>query len=302
METERLFRAANLETMSRFVAESRQEDLHLEFKTVSSADFTQQDKQHLARALSGFANADGGLVVWGVDARRGPDGVDCAQGLRPVERVRLFHSRLLELCSDGASPVVENVRHRVIRCRSGTDEGFVITLVPSSDGGPHMAKFQEDRYFKRNGSKFIRMEHFDVADMFGRRRRPCLRVVVRCSRRNGEEVRVLVSLKNSGRGLACAPYLAIALPQPLRWCEFGVDGNCNEGLPRLRHSASGHQLRYGAGLSQVIHPGTDLDVFSLWNGRDASYGAVPGEPLALRYDVAAEDMPLVSGEVSLDFA
>jgi len=49
-----------------------------------------------------------------------------------------------------------------------------VTIIPESAAGPHMAKLGEDRYYKRNGSSFIRLEHFDLADMFGRRMRPDL--------------------------------------------------------------------------------------------------------------------------------
>jgi len=34
----------------------------------------------------------------------------------------------------------------------------------------------EDRYYKRGGDRFYKMEPFDVADMFGRRRAPVLHV------------------------------------------------------------------------------------------------------------------------------
>ena len=44
-----------------------------------------------------------------------------------------------------------------------------------------MAKAGEDRYYKRSGASFYRMEHFDLEDMFGRRLKPKLNTVVRGS-------------------------------------------------------------------------------------------------------------------------
>jgi hypothetical protein len=39
-----------------------------------------------------------------------------------------------------------------------------------------MAKLGEDRYYKRSGDRFYKIEHFDVADMFDRHRAPVLQV------------------------------------------------------------------------------------------------------------------------------
>jgi predicted HTH transcriptional regulator len=57
----------------------QEEHLQLEFKTVANAELQGgNDKKNLAKCLSGFANSGGGIIVWGVDARKNAQGVDCA--------------------------------------------------------------------------------------------------------------------------------------------------------------------------------------------------------------------------------
>jgi len=85
-----------------------------------------------------------------------------------------FLSTLNSLTGGAVNPDVPGVQHRIIE--SAPDAGFALTLVPASDRGPHMAKCGEDRYYKRSGSHFIKMEHFDIEDMFGRRAKPNLEV------------------------------------------------------------------------------------------------------------------------------
>ncbi len=64
-----------------FIVEKQEEHLHLDFKTVRAADLSRRDdRQNLAIAITGFANANGGVIAWGVDARQSPEGVDCAVG------------------------------------------------------------------------------------------------------------------------------------------------------------------------------------------------------------------------------
>jgi hypothetical protein len=69
-----------------------------------------------------------------------------------------------------------------------------------------MAKLGEDRYYKRSGDSFYRMEHFDLEDMFGRRQKPNLHLRLRHDRsqqRADEELEELhFSLLNNGRAIA----------------------------------------------------------------------------------------------------
>src|SRR5207248_67100 len=67
------FRSDGAGTVARAVAEKWPEDGYLDFKTVSKGYPPGQsaDWNTLATAISGFANADGGVLVWGVLAREG---------------------------------------------------------------------------------------------------------------------------------------------------------------------------------------------------------------------------------------
>jgi hypothetical protein len=97
-----------------------------------------------SRRRSRHSNSDGGLIVWGLDARRdATTGVDCAQGATPIEDSALFMSGLNDHGGRATSPIVDGVQHRIV---AGENGPFAATLVPASYGGPHMAKHGEDRY------------------------------------------------------------------------------------------------------------------------------------------------------------
>src|SRR5262249_33289270 len=130
-----------------------------------------EDRKIFAQCISGFANSSGGIIVWGVDARQ-QDGVDYARERKEIEQLERFVSKLNEFTGQAVSPVADGIRHKAIETEGG--RGFAATIVPESDSGPHMAKLGEDRYYKRSGTSFLRMEHFDLEDMFGRRPRPKL--------------------------------------------------------------------------------------------------------------------------------
>src|SRR5213078_4512714 len=116
---------------------------------------------------------DGGVIVWGVDARRGPDDADVAQDLRPISQLMRFLSDLETLTSQLVAPAAQGVVHLAIEDNPGADTGYVATLVPRGEGEPIMAIGPgQHTYYQRAGGVFLRMEHFQVADRFHRRPQP----------------------------------------------------------------------------------------------------------------------------------
>lgn len=163
--------------IAEYIRLGQEEHVHLDFKTVRDGKLrSEDDKRNLAKCLSGFANSSGGIIVWGVDARENAQGIDCAGAAAEIASLKLFISRLNELTGEAVSPIVDGVRHKAIE--TAPDRGFAVTLVPETASGPHMAKLGEDRYYKRSGDSFYRMEHFDLEDMFGRRQKPRLRLII----------------------------------------------------------------------------------------------------------------------------
>jgi len=295
------FRSLGHTDIEQFVATGQEENLHLEFKTLGGPGFrSEDDRRNLARALSGFANSDGGMVIWGMVANKTGDGVDCAKELRPVADIRALLARLNELTSDALSPIVSGIEHRVVH-EYQDGSGLAATLVPASDGGPHMAKMGVDQYYKRSGDSFVRMEHFDIADMFGRRPHPVLTFHLAVQASGGESTggvrsrtfRVLGVIKNTGRGSAIAPYLAVDVHPPYEVSQWGVDGNGTHGLPVMRRGGSVGQ--FGASTAVALHPGVCIEVFGINGSYEVDHPLVAD--LAIDYELGAADLPLFTSTV-----
>lgn len=166
------FDALTVEMIDAFVADEQEEHLALEFKTVASVDMKAgPDKKNFAKALSGFANSAGGVVVWGVATKKNAARQDVAESSSPISNVAMLVARLKEFTPLYVTPPIAGVEHRALAFADGT--GFAATYIPASDGGPHMALVGLDRYYKRGPVGFYPMQHFDVSDMFGRRSMLC---------------------------------------------------------------------------------------------------------------------------------
>jgi hypothetical protein len=77
-----------------------------------------------------------------------------------------------------AQPMVEGVRIEAIYDEIEKEKGYVKILVPVSLKTPHRSMASRE-YLKRNQTGKYKLEHFDLEDMFGRRQKPLLQILLR---------------------------------------------------------------------------------------------------------------------------
>jgi len=191
--------------LEKLVRERREEDLYLEFKEKAHrdrGDLDDADKRAYSRALSGFANADGGVLIFGIETKRSTDGLDQAYALKPITAPDTFRARLQDSILATTQPVVNGVRLQVVPAPSG--EGYVRCYVPASDRPPHRAMVADREYWRRTSNGFRKMEHYELEDVFGRRLRAVLRLLVELRPRpEGDPHEELhFFFLNEGRGVA----------------------------------------------------------------------------------------------------
>lgn len=160
-------------TIQKFIDEQVSEELFIDYKRATNGGanpkLEQADKENFARAVCGFANSEGGIIVWGVDCRNDPQRGDVPTAKHPIRMVKRFLSYLEGATSGCTLPPHVDVRHHAIEI-PGTEDGFVVTFVPKSMFAPHqciVGKYR-DRYYVRVGSNFELAPHGLLSGMFGR--------------------------------------------------------------------------------------------------------------------------------------
>jgi hypothetical protein len=206
-----LFEAIASESdLDALITEKREESLYLEFKQKSDrrdGEIGEKESSAFSRALSGFANADGGVLIFGIETKKGPDGIDRAHSLKSIQNYDGFRARLVDALITYVQPVVEMVRVESIGSIDGS--GYVKCLVPASDKTPHRAMQAGRKYWRRGAAGFRRMEHYEIADAFGKRSRPSLRLIVELRPFLGSSAEIHFFILNEGRGVAKHPGVLI---------------------------------------------------------------------------------------------
>jgi hypothetical protein len=177
----------------------------LDFK--GAAQITDADvKKTWSEALAGFANTQGGILIWGVDARKNQaTGVDSTCGLSLVKNLSGFKSRLIELHRQATEPPVLGVEIETYSTGGFQDEGFVICFIPESPFKPHRAEQSNRQYIIRAGDNFATASVSLLRNLFFPQSR-CLLVPTlkaRCIVQNTiTEYRINGFLKNTGSATA----------------------------------------------------------------------------------------------------
>lgn len=163
----------NGESEIRELIESRQaEDLFLDFKRSAndgnSDKLHQDDRKNIARAISGFGNGEGGIIVWGVDCRSTPGKGDVpSASVYLIENPTRFASLLTGAVSGCTVPPHTGVENHAIESSDG-EGGYVVSHIPASYSAPHQVA-KGTQYYMRAGSDFVPVPHGILAGMFGRR-------------------------------------------------------------------------------------------------------------------------------------
>src|SRR5882724_11869881 len=105
-----------------------------------------------AKAACGLVNAEGGVLVIGMKARRmSKDQPDLVDSLAPVNDTSDVKSRVLDLVGQLVEPGIEGIQAVEINDPPGSKAGFVIVYIPGSEGLPRRSR-KDSRFYLRIGS------------------------------------------------------------------------------------------------------------------------------------------------------
>lgn len=165
--------------LQQLVVDSTPEGEWLDFKCGSHLDDA-ETKVTWSRALSGFANNEGGVLVWGIDARFDKiRKIDVACDLNLVTHPEALRDRLRQLHPTATDPPLVGVDSKAFFEGGASGPGFVVSYVPESDVKPHRAEFIDGKpYMLRIGDTFKNPSPALLRNLFFPRSSTQLRVSV----------------------------------------------------------------------------------------------------------------------------
>jgi hypothetical protein len=241
-----------------------------------------------------MANADGGLILLGVEVEEERDEEGRTVGLRPLALHGLrtgeggwgqFQKAILS----GVSPPVEGLEFYPMTLRRGGTVGFV--EVPQSSVGVHRAP--DGRYYIRRGFAVLRLGEAEIATIQARRSRPKLLPRLEIARIDAGSRRLGMRIHVENRGRVTAPVVDVSL-------RFSGATTVGPGTPqggpgRLHWRAPGplgREETLGVGEVSLTYQGdfgVEVAVSSPGHPAELYYFLIPGDLPAEVQDLVPDD-------------
>jgi hypothetical protein len=187
------------------------EELFLDYKcaatSLPSNKLHEDDRKNLAKAICGFGNSEGGLIVWGVDCKQGSSGDVPSWPPKKITHVKVFKTLLDSAVGGLTLPAHQRVENVEITYPLSSD-GFVVTHVPMALNVPLQTLFPKHEFYIRAGSTFMPTPRAVLAGLFGRG--PQAEFIIQIHKLSFERgaskaqvrLKFLVQCSNEGRGVA----------------------------------------------------------------------------------------------------
>lgn len=253
------------------------EDGHLDCKEWPVKE--KEGHEMLAKAVSGLANSDGGVLVIGMRAKQqSPTDPDVITSIVPVSDISQVHSRILTLVGNLVEPPIIGIESRVIPESVGSKSGFIIVLIPRSDGPPHRSR-KDSKFYIRVGSITVPMEYWQIEERFGSRPHPKLELHLEAPNVGTDTYQrpvrhFVLGIKNTGAGIGKFPGVSFKRSLGLDVDPFGIDGNGGFGI--RKRPSDGSWIIFGGGVDDVVYPGQTLMIAKLYqSGQNVGLAGIP---------------------------
>lgn len=150
-----------------------QEGAYLDFKRGEALGKSGSLRKELVKDCTGFANADGGLLLYGI-AEEKLDGVNVAASLHPVADTSMNADWISDVVCGNTSPPLREFEITELPVTGGK----IIAIEIQASSTAHQNLF-DHRYYQRVGRSTSPMADFQIRDVMSRRTRPEARVDLR---------------------------------------------------------------------------------------------------------------------------
>ncbi|MFH1375451.1 MAG: ATP-binding protein [Patescibacteria group bacterium] len=277
----------NYADINRFIEDGTAEGLCLEGKSPLECRLNRDSKLQLSRSLSGFANTEGGVIIFGVGSDKKPShgNLDILTQIEPIPNCKKFAQFLESNIPSLTTPPITLSKTKVLTKKKGDTKGVVVVYVPKTKGDPVQTTTSERQFYFRNGHEFIVLPHQMLQKLFAGSESPELHPlldseIVELEKSGFWRVPIIVANESSAEAKNVTVSVCVKNPS-----------SCKEiKAERFRDTSKINPQKkiFMTGLTEVVHKGLNIIAGTL--RFDMRVGQRPKRILNLEVDIYASKM------------
>lgn len=159
-----ILESSSIEEIEKMISD-KDETFYLEYKNLSKND-SKIDFCTLAKNISSFGNAEGGVLIYGIENK--------SKKIVPFEEYKVVCQKITENISRSTSPNHTNVEAFSVKIQD--NKGIVYVVIPKSENRP-LQSLKDHKYYYRSGESHSSMPHEVIAGMMGKNIPPSLNLM-----------------------------------------------------------------------------------------------------------------------------
>lgn len=161
--------------IQRLIDNGEAEGLYLECKAPQEPNLIRSLKDKLAIAASGFANTEGGIIIWGMSTTKHPhSGLDIMNQIVPIGNANRFAQQVKRSVIMLTTPSITKSRTKII-LNPNEKRGVVLTYIPKTLGDP-IQTIKDKKFYFRNGDEFADLPYEMLKRLFAATESPDLKL------------------------------------------------------------------------------------------------------------------------------
>lgn len=245
--------------LEKYIDEEIEESLSLEFKGAGALQKTDGKRKEITKDVSAMANANGGIIIYGILEYQDSEKKHLPERLDPINR-SLFSKEWLEHVIGNISPRIKEILIHPVSLNTGDNDVAYVVEIPKGTAA-HQA--QDKRFYFRYNFESTEMDYYQIVDVMNRSTRPNVSVefvhkYLRQVSVGVHEYQLRMLVENLSAQTVKDFQLILSIPQELDPIYDG-NGILNKEHITVRERAKGG-LRFSIRSTGVLFPEETLEI------------------------------------------
>lgn len=163
--------------LDNLLKEGQTEGLYLECKDPRSPSVNQDIQVHLAKALSGFSNTNGGVLIWGISTIKRENELDVLNQINPIANCSIFLKTIEKKTPTLTVPMVSKYEVKLVKKKKSDASGVVVAYIPPTTGDPVRSE-KDNHFYFRSGDEFLEAPYEVIKKLFTSTKSPDIHVKI----------------------------------------------------------------------------------------------------------------------------